>query len=168
MPHTTVVFVKDTKIRVILVGLGVALVLLAVVTQYQAAHPRPSGPMAPEMVLLCTLSSAYGAAFALTAGLWGGFPKWSHTFIPSQLRTEFVLRHKAYAAARLNPASPYKWGSRLQVRLAQWAIVPLVGWSSTLVNPFVEVFGRHTGIVGACIGGILAIVLAQFLKKSER
>ncbi len=165
MPHTTVVFVKDTKTRVILVGLGLALVLLAVATQYQAAHPRPSGPMAPEMVLLCTVSSAYGAAFALAVGLWGGFPEWSHVFIPRFLREDFVRRYKAFAAARLNPASPYKWGSRLQVRMAQWAMVPLVGWLSTLVNPFVEVFGRHTGIVGACIGGILAIVLAQFLKK---
>lgn len=159
------VFVKDTKTRVVLGGLGLALVLLAVATQYQAAHPRPSRPMAPEMVLLCTISSAYGAAFALTVGLWGRFPEWSHAFIPRFLREDFVRRYKAFAAARLNPASPYKWGSRLQVRLAQWAMVPLVGWLSTLVNPFVEVFGRHTGIVGACIGGILAIVLAQFLKK---
>ena len=165
MPHTTVVFVKDTKTRVILVGLGVALVSLAVVTQYQAAHPRPSGPMAPEMVLLCTVSSAYGAAFALPVGLWGRFPEWSHAFIPRFLREDFVRRYKAFAAARLNPASPYKWGSRLQVRLVQWAMVPLVGLLSTQLSLVVDVFGRHTWIIGACVGGILAIVLAQFLKK---
>lgn len=165
MPQTAEVFVKDTGTRVILVGLGVALVLLAVVTQYQAAHPRPSGPMAPEMVLLCTLSSAYGAAFALTVGLWGGFPKWSHAFIPGTWRELFMQRYKARHAAQANPASPYKWGSRLQVRLGQWAMVPLVGWLSTLVSPVVDVFGRHTSIIGACVGGILAIVLSQLLKR---
>jgi hypothetical protein len=94
------VFLKDTKTRVVLGGLGLALVLLAVATQYQAAHPRPSRPMAPEMVLLCTISSAYGAAFALTVGLWGRFPEWSHAFIPRFLREDFVRRYKAYAGLR--------------------------------------------------------------------
>ena len=165
MPQTTEVFVKDTKTRILLVGAGLVSVGSVVLTQYMAAHPRPTGPMSPEMVLLCTLSLAYGAAFALTVGLWGGFPEWSHAFIPGIWRELFMQRYKARQAAQANPVSPFKWGSRLQVRLGQWAMVPLAGWLATQSSLLVTVFGRATGIIGACVGGILAIVLSQFLKR---
>lgn len=165
MPQSMEVFVNGTKARIIFGCAGLALVGLAVMAQYMAAHPRPSGSDLPVMVLLSTLSCAWGGAFALTLGLWGGFPEWSHIFIPSLIREDCARRYKAHVAMQLDRASPYKWGSRIQVRLIQLGLIPLVGWLATLSSTLVAVLGNRTGVIGACVGGILAVVLSSFLKR---
>lgn len=165
MPQSMEIFVKSTKTRIIFGCSGLALVWLAVATQYMAVHPGRSGPQLPVMVLLSTLSCAWGGAFALTLGLWGGFPEWSHIFIPRLIREGCARRYKAHVAMQLNPASPYKWGSRAQVRWLQWGLVVLTGGLAALSSIVVDVPGVLAGIMGACVGGILAVVLSSFLKR---
>ena len=167
MPQSMEIFVKSTKTRIIFASVGLSLVWLAVMSQYWAVHQWHSNPDSPWVVLVGTLLCGYGGAFALTVGLWGGFPEWSHAFIPRGWRELFAHSYKEREAAQSDPVSPYKWGSRLQVRLVQWAMVPLVGWLATLSSTIVGILGgaARTGVIGACVGGILAIGLAQFLRR---
>ena len=80
-------------------------------------------------------------------------------------RARYTHWFKAQAAV---PAATYKWGSPRQVLAVQLALVFLVGWLSTLVGPLVAVFGLKVWkvwVVGGAVGGILALVLKQFLKR---
>ena len=165
MSHSMEVFVKVIP-RIIFGGFGLFQLLMAVGMQLGLSHPRPPGKaIPPEMALLFILLFYYGGAAALTIGLWGGFPAWSHAFIPRTLREQFRALYKAREVAQANPVSPYGRWSRLQVRLVQWAMVPLFGWLFTLLGFAVTFFGRTTWVVGACVGGILAVVLANVLKR---
>ena len=75
---------------------------------------------------------------------------------------EYLIRAYAAKAARV---VTYKWGTPRQVLLVQLAMVPLVGWLSTLVSPLVALFGPNVWVVGTSVGGLLAILLKYLLKR---
>lgn len=172
MPQPMEIFVKDTKTRVITGCFGLVEIWLAVMTQYWEVHPwhgSLNNLGSPLLVLVFTLLCAHQGTSLLVLGLWGGFPPWSHAFIPRLLREVYVRWYKARAAAgaaaRLNPASPYKWGSCAQVRWLQWGLVVLIGGLAALSSIVVDVPGVLAGVMGACVGGLAAMALSHFLER---
>ena len=80
-------------------------------------------------------------------------------------RARYTHWFKAQAAV---PAATYKWGSPRQVLAVQLALVFLVGWLATLIGPLVAMLRLKVWavwVVGGAVGGILALVLKQFLKR---
>lgn len=163
MPEVMEVFVKSTKKRILIGCYGLAeLASVMLFPQITDVWPQNWRGVA----LTFSLMWAHQGATLLTVGLWGGFPGWSHAFVPSMLRRIYTRMLKPGAATpAAAPAAAYKWGSPRQVLLVQLAMVPLVGWLATLVSPSGTVFNPSVWLRGAAVGGLLAIVLKHLLKR---
>jgi hypothetical protein len=163
MSQSMEVFVQSTKKRILIGCFG----LLEIATAVLLPKITACGPQTWHWVALTfSLMWFHQGAIFLTVGLWGGFPGWSHAFMPSMLRRIYTRMLKPGAATpAAAPAAAYKWGSPRQVLLVQLAMVPLVGWLATLVSPSGPVFNPSVWLRGAAVGGLLAIVMKHLLKR---
>ena len=159
MSQSIEVFVQSTKKRMLIGCVGLAEIA-SVILFPQIADVWPQNWRG--VALTFNLLWAHQGATLLTVGLWGGFPVWSHAFVPTMLRKIYTRKLRTGAAA---PAAAYKWGSPRQVLLVQLAMVPLVGWLATLVSPSGTMFDPSVWLGGATVGGLLAIVLKYLLKR---
>lgn len=161
MPEVMDVFIKSTKLRVSIGFFGLCSIVGAV---FLFVSPVYSQPTWRWVALLFTVAWLYYGPIFLILAMWGGFPRWSHTLMSANSREGIAYLFRAYAAQAARVVT-YKWGTPRQVLLVQLAMVPLVGWLSTLVSPLVPLFGPNVWVVGASIGGLLAIVLKYVLKR---
>ncbi len=163
MPQSMEIFVKTTKARIVLSVFGLAPLCLS--ASYLTAPPAGMGPTMHQITLLFIPFWVWGGAVLLTTGLFGGFPQWSHAFTPLFMRNEVLRRYNDYVASRLSAVSPYKGGSRTQVRWLQWGLVVLITVLAVLLAGVVGAYRFIAGLVGACIGGLVAMFTAEFLRR---
>jgi len=161
MPEAVDVFVKSTKLRVLIGFLGLLTIMGAVVLLLSPVFSQPTWRW---VALIFTVAWFYYGPIFLVLGIWGGFPPWSHALMSARQRGGFAFLFGAYAAQPARVVT-YKWGSPRQILLIQLSLVPLVGWLSTLVSPLVALFGPNVWVVGTSVGGLLAIVLKYLLKR---
>jgi hypothetical protein len=156
------VFIKSTKLRVSIGLFGLCSIVGAV---FLLVSPVYSQPTWRWVALLFTVAWLYYGPIFLILAMWGGFPRWSHALMSTNQRGGVAYLFRAYTAAQAARVVTYKWGSPRQILLVQLALVPLVGWLSTLVSPLVALFGPNVWVVGTSVGGLLAIVLKYLLKR---
>jgi hypothetical protein len=162
MPEAVDVFVKSTKLRFLIGFLGLLAIVGAV---FLLISPVYSQPTWRWVALFFTVAWFYFGAIFLILAMWGGFPQWSHALMSANQRGGFAYLFRAYAAAQAARVVTYKWGNPRQILLVQLTLVPLVAWLSTLFSPLVALFGPNVWVVGASVGGLLAIVLKYLLKR---
>jgi hypothetical protein len=161
MPEVMDVFIKSTKLRVSIGLFGLCSIVGAV---FLLVSPVYSQPTWRWVALLFTVAWLYYGPIFLILAMWGGFPRWSHALMSANAREGIEYPIRAYAAKAARVVT-YKCGTPRQVLLVQLAMVPLVGWLSTLLSPLGALFGPNVWVVGASIGGLLAIVLKYLLKR---